>query len=141
MPGDKARALMISGIAGIALGAALHAAGICPIVKRIWTPSWTIFSAGWVALILAAYYYVIDVKGFRRWTFPLVVVGMNSIAMYVFEHVTTDYIENAWRIHIGRRVFEIFGPAFAPITTGAAALATMWLMLLWMYRRRIFLRL
>jgi len=138
---EKTRLLVVFGLAGIGLGAALHFAGVCPIVKRIWTPSWTVFSAGWVSLILAAYYYVIDVHGFRRWAFPLVVVGMNSIAMYFLEHVTSDYIANAWRIHIGRSAFEVFGAAFAPITTGAATLTVMWLMLLWMYRRKIFLRL
>ena len=51
---DKLRALVVYGAAGIALGAALHFAGICPLVKRIWTPSWAIFSAGWAALFLAA---------------------------------------------------------------------------------------
>lgn len=136
----KLRALVACGVSGLALGAALHLLGICPIVKRIWTPSWAIFSAGWVSLILAAYYYVIDVKGHRRWAFPFLVVGMNSIAMYVLVHVTADYIIGALHIHLGRRVFDTFGQAFAPITVGAAALFIMWLMLFWMYRRKIFLR-
>src|SRR5207253_820030 len=65
---EKTRGLVLFGVAGIALGAAIHFLGMCPIVKRIWTPSWTIFSAGWVSLILAAYYHVIDVRGYRRWT-------------------------------------------------------------------------
>lgn len=137
---EKTGVLLRYGIIGIAAGAALHFAGICPLVKRIWTPSWTIYSAGWVVLILAAYYYVIDVKGFRRWTFSLLVVGMNSIAMYVLVHVTEQYIASAFRIHLGRGPFEVFGPAFAPITTGAAVLLILWLGLWWMYRRRIFLR-
>ena len=84
---DKRRAspsgLAGVGVAGLAAGAALHLLGINPIVKRIWTPAWTLFSTGWVVLILAAYYYVVDLRGHRRWTFPLLVVGMNSIAMYV----------------------------------------------------------
>ena len=91
-------------------------------------------------LLLAAWYYVIDLKGYRRWAFPFLVVGMNSIAMYVLVHVTADYIIGSWRIHLGRGLFEVFGRAFAPITVGAATLLIMWLILLWMYRRRIFLR-
>jgi predicted acyltransferase len=137
---EKTRALVAYGLLGIALGAALHFLGICPLVKRIWTPTWTIFSAGWVSLILAAYYYVIDVRGARRWTTPFLVVGMNSIAMYVLVHVTADYISGALRIHLGRGVFDLFGRAFAPITTNAATLVILWLMLFWMYRRKIFLR-
>jgi predicted acyltransferase len=137
---DKLRTLVIYGISGVAIGALLHVLGICPLVKRIWTPSWAIFSAGWVTLMLAGLYYVIDLKGYRRWTFPFLVVGMNSIAMYVLVHVAADYISHALRIHLSRRTFEFPTPAFAPIMTGAATLVILWLILLWMYRRKIFLR-
>jgi len=59
---------------------ALDAAGLCPSVKRIWTPSWTALSAvGWCFLLLAAFYAVVDVAGWRRPAFWLVVIGMNSI--------------------------------------------------------------
>jgi predicted acyltransferase len=136
----KLRTLVVYGLGGLAAGAALHVLGICPLVKRIWTPSWTIYSAGWASLILAGLYYVIDVKGYRRWTFPFLVVGMNSIAMYVLVHVAADYIIGSLRIHLGRGIFEMFGPALAPITVGATTLFIMWLILFWMYRRQIFLR-
>lgn len=137
---EKLRLLVIGGVVGLILGTALHLLGICPIVKRIWTPSWTLFSAGWVLLFLAAWYYTIDVKGYKRWAFPFLVVGMNSIAMYFLVHVVTDDTANALRIHLGGRIFEVFGPLYAPILTGAAVLLILWLMLLWMYRRKIFLR-
>lgn len=136
----KVRTLLVWGIAGIALGIILHVAGVCPIVKRIWTPSWTLFSTGWVLLFLAGYYYLIDVQGYRRWTFPFVVVGTNSIAMYVLEHVATDFVGRSFRIHLGAAPFEIFGPAFSPIVLGTATLLVFWLMLWWMYRQRVFVR-
>ena len=137
---DKVRQLVMWSVGGIALGVLIHVLGICPIVKRIWTPSWAIFSAGWVTLFLAGYYYVIDVKGFRRLTLPFVVVGMNSIAMYVIVHIATDYTTHAFQIHLGRRTFEIFGAVFAPILLGAAALGVFWLILYWMHRNRVFIR-
>ena len=121
------------------LGIASHEY-VCPIVKRIWTPSWTLFSTGWVLLILAAHYYLIDVRGYRRWTFPFLVVGMNSIAMYFLVHVIDSYIVEALRIHLGRGIFDIFGRAFAPVTAGAATLGILWLMLWWMHRRKMFVR-
>jgi predicted acyltransferase len=127
-------------MSGVAIGALLHAFGLCPLVKRIWTPSWAIYSAGWVTLMLAGLYYVVDLKGYRRWTFPFLVVGMNSIAMYVLVHVAVGYISRALRIHLGRRAFEFPTPTFAPINVGAATLVILWLMLFWMYRRKIFLR-
>ena len=137
---DKVRRLVIYGAAGIALGLALHVLGLCPIVKRIWTPSWTLFSGGCVTLILAAAYWVIDVKGYRRWTFPLLVVGMNSIAMYVLVHVATEYMARSLRIHFGTAPFEAFGAVFAPILYGAVTLFIFWVILLWMYRRKVFIR-
>ena len=81
---------MTWGLAGIAIGSAIAAAGLCPIVKRIWTPSWTIFSAGAVAVVLAVFYAVIDWRGWRRWSFPLVVAGMNSITLYCLWQLTGD---------------------------------------------------
>jgi predicted acyltransferase len=138
--GSKLRWLVVWGIGGVLIGAALHAIGICPVVKRIWTPSWTVYSAGWVVLLLAGFYYVIDIHGHRRWAFPLLVVGMNSIAMYVLVHVAADYIMRSFTIHFGREVFDSFGLAFAPVLLGAAALLIFWLILLWMYRNRVFVR-
>jgi heparan-alpha-glucosaminide N-acetyltransferase len=136
----KVRLLVIYGVAGLLAGTVLHFLGICPIVKRIWTPSWTLFSAGWVTLILAGVYYLVDLRGYRRWAFPLLVVGMNSIAMYVLVHVAHDYVTRSLTIHLGRGVFEAFGPAFTPITLGAATLLIFWVILYWMYRNKVFVR-
>ncbi|HEX6068994.1 MAG TPA: hypothetical protein VFZ18_04205 [Longimicrobiaceae bacterium] len=138
--GEKLRMMLAFGALGLVLGLTLHALGVVPLVKRIWTPSWTIFSAGWAVLFLAFFYYVVDMKGYRRWAFPFLVVGMNSIAIYVLVHDMTGYIVDALRTHLGRGTFELFGSAYAPITTGAAALVILWLILYWMYQRRIFLR-
>jgi heparan-alpha-glucosaminide N-acetyltransferase len=138
---EKIRVLVIWGVGGLAAGLALHVLGVCPIVKRIWTPSWTVFSAGWVVLFLAGYYYVIDMKGVRRgWTYPFLVVGANSIAMYVLVHVATDYVTRSLLIHLGPAPFHMFGDVFAPALLGACALAFFWLILFWMYRNRVFVR-
>jgi predicted acyltransferase len=139
-PADKVRRLVAFGVAGVALGTALHAAGVCPVVKRIWTPSWTIFSAGWVTLLLALFYGAIDVGQHRRWTLPFIVVGVNSIAMYALVHVATDYVGQSFLVHAGAVPFDILGESFRPALLGAATLLTFWGILAWMYRRRIFLR-
>jgi predicted acyltransferase len=136
----KAARLVGFGLAGIALGAALAAAGLCPLVKRIWTPSWAIFSAGWAALFLALFYWMVDVRGWRRWTLPFLVVGMNSIAMYVIVHVAEGYTADALRTHLGRDTFQIFGTVYEPMLVGGTSLLIFWLMLYWMYRRKIFIR-
>jgi predicted acyltransferase len=138
--GEKLRLLVVWGVAGVALGGALHLIGVSPLVKRIWTPSWAIFSAGWAALFLAFLYWVVDMKGWRRWGFPFLVVGMNSIAMYTLVHVAEHYTVESLQIHLGRAPFEVFGEAYAPVLLGAAALAIFWGILFWMYHRRIFIR-
>ncbi len=137
---EKVKLLIAWAIGGLALGVAVHVLGLCPIVKRIWTPSWTVFSAGWVTLFLAGYYYVIDLKGYRRWTYPFLVVGANSIAMYVIVHVATDYVTRSLQIHFGPGPFHVFGAVFAPMLLGVCTLALFWLILHWMYRNRVFVR-
>ena len=62
---------------------------LCPVVKRLWTPTWAVFSTGWVFLALAAFYGAIDVLSWRRWwTFPLIVVGMNSLGRLIVRELT-----------------------------------------------------
>jgi predicted acyltransferase len=121
-------------------GLILHFTGVCPIVKRIWTPSWTLFSGGVCFLFLAAFSWVIDVKGIRRWAFPLVVVGMNSIAAYLIAHLWEDFIIENLHINLGYRVFQIFGAGLEPFMVGLSVMLIYWLTLYWMYRKHLFLR-
>jgi predicted acyltransferase len=131
---------LIAGAVGVAVGTILHFTGICPIVKRIWTPAWTIFSGGICFLFLAAFSWVIDVKRHAKWAFPLVVIGMNSIAAYLIAHLFEGFIVDSFRIHLGAQVFQAFGTALEPLTRGAMVLTVFWLILFWMYRRKLFLR-
>jgi predicted acyltransferase len=132
--------LLIAGAIGIAAGLLLHVTGICPVVKRIWTPSWTLFSGGVCFLFLAGFSWLIDVRGYKKWFFPLVVIGMNSIAAYLIAHLFEDFIVDSFHINLGQHVFRIFGTALEPLTQGAVVLFTYWLILWWMYRRKLFLK-
>jgi predicted acyltransferase len=136
----KLRGLVIAGVSLMLLGLIFQWAGICPIVKRVWTSSYTLYSGGWVVLILAAFYALIELKGWRRWAFPLIVVGMNSIAIYVMSWTMAEFFANAVNRHIGRTLDAISGPTFEPMLHGFTVLAIFWSILLWMYRRKIFLR-
>lgn len=138
--GRKFLSLVAAAAVCFAAGLALHATGACPIVKRIWTPSWTLFSGGWCFTLLAAFYALIDAAGWRRWAFPLVVVGMNSIVAYCMEWLALGLVTDALRRHLTDRPFQLLGPAYYPLLLGATTLLILWLILLWMYRRRIFVR-
>lgn len=137
---QKLQRLVLAGIAGIALGLALHYSGICPSVKRIWTPSWTLFSGGWCFLLLAGFYGLVDRLGYKRWSFPLVVIGMNSIAIYVLSHLIEKFILASFRIHFGQNVFNVFGEGYSWLLSGWAAIIVFWLMLYCMYKKKLFIR-
>lgn len=137
---QKLRGLMIAGMGLVLLGLACQWTGICPIVKRVWTSSYTLYSGGLVVLILAGFYALIEWKGWRRWAFPLVVVGMNSIAVYVMSWTMSDFFGNALDRHVGGAIAAIAGPTLQPVLHGFAIMLIFWLILVWMYRRKIFLR-
>jgi heparan-alpha-glucosaminide N-acetyltransferase len=128
------------GVAGIVLGAVLNITGLCPLVKRAWTSSFTLYSTGWVLFMLATFYYVVDVLGYRRWTWPLVIVGMNSIAVYIVASLLRPWIAQTLQTHFGSQLFDVFGHDYSPIGESVLVLAVIWLMAWWMYRQKIFVR-
>ena len=91
-------------------------------------------------MILAGFYALIERKGWRRSAFPLIVVGMNSIAVYVMSWTMSDFIGDALDRHFGRTLSVISGPVFQPVLHGFVVILIFWLILFWMYRRKIFLR-
>jgi heparan-alpha-glucosaminide N-acetyltransferase len=131
---------LIAGAAGVLAALLLHFTGICPVVKRIWTPAWTLFSGGVCFFFLAAFSWVIEAKGYKKWAFPLVVVGMNSIAAYLIAHLFEEFIADSLRINLGADFFAFLGTGLQPLLNGAAMLLTYWLILFWMYRRKLFLK-
>jgi predicted acyltransferase len=137
---EQVRGLVIAGVALALAGLVLQWLHVVPIVKRIWTSSYTLYSGGLVLLLLAAFHAAIEWKGWRRWAFPLLVIGMNSIAAYVMSWTLEGFVTGALARHVGSAPFAILGDPFAPVLRGAAVLAVFWLILWWMYRRKIFLR-
>lgn len=110
---------------------------VCPIVKRIWSPSWALFSSGWTFLFLAGFYWFVDLQGYKRVVFPLVIVGMNSIAIYIMDGLMRGWIAQTFQTHLGQGIFD--GP-YGPIVEHTAILLFAWLTALWLYRQRIFIR-
>jgi heparan-alpha-glucosaminide N-acetyltransferase len=140
-PAKRKLLLLVSGgLAGIAVGLLLHYGGVCPIVKKIWTPSFTLLAAGITLLLLAALYATVDVAGWRRWAYPAVVVGMNSIAAYVMIHLIATWTVESLKRHFGEGWFTLFGEPYRLLMENLAAGACVWLVCYWMYRRKLFLR-
>lgn len=134
---SKLLILMIGSLVGLVLGKLLDMT-ICPSVKRIWTPSWAIFSAGWTTGLLAIFYYVIEIQGWKRWSFPLVVVGANSIAMYVLASAFKPFAKSSLQTHLMLDSWTWAGAG--PIIESSVILLVLWLICLWLYRQKIFIK-
>jgi predicted acyltransferase len=131
----KTLALLGLGLGSLALG---WIWGIWfPIIKHIWTSSMVLWSGGWCFLLLAAFYWVIDVKDYRKWSFPFTVLGVNAIAVYVAAHLLNFRAMS--KVFVGG--LESHWPVFGAFVTAFGALLIPWLILLYMYRKKTFIRL
>jgi predicted acyltransferase len=114
-----------------------------PVIKKIWTSSYVLVAAGYSAWLLAAFYYVIEVRGWERWATPFVWIGMNPITVYLGESLV-NYGRVAERL-AGGSVRSLLDTVLTPGAGQAVvAILTLGLAILfcrWLYRRQIFLRL
>ncbi len=111
---------------------------LAPNVKRIWTATFTAYSAGWVLLMMLGFFAVVELRGYRRWTFPLVVFGANSIFVYSVHMVLHGWLDRALGVFTFN--FQFIGD-LAPIAQACAVLLALWYLNYWLYERRIFLKL
>jgi predicted acyltransferase len=122
-------------------GAGLLAAGLIwslwlPIIKLLWTSSFVLVAGGVSSLVMATFYLLIDVLGYRRWVFPFTVIGVNALAVYMAT-ILFDFrkIGNIFVGHLLPRVGR-----WDEVLSASAALAIVWLILYWMYRTRSFVK-
>lgn len=160
-PQDKLKRLLLAGFACFVVAMAVDPSllpipgfqspwMICPAVKRIWTPTWTIFSAGWTFWMLAGLYGLIDIKGYQRWTKPFVVVGMNSIAMYCMASLIDGWLSGLIRTFLGTidalgktnlvSFFYDGSNLLGIVGHQSLVLFALWLICYWLYRQKIFIR-
>jgi predicted acyltransferase len=139
-PQRKALGLALGGVSSLLLG--LVWGFDFPINKILWTSSYVLTAGGWSLLLLALFYWIIDVRGFERWSFFFKVIGMNAITIYVVHNI---YAPN--HVHLSGLFANIFlhgimrylGPA-QPLVWACGVVTTMWLFLYFLYRQKIFLR-
>ena len=126
-------------IGGIGLGCLAIGYGtslVVPVVMKMWTASYGLMSAGWACLMLLFFYWLIDIRGYRKWAFPLTVIGANAIFIYMFTSlIHLDPIVNVFTQEIARIL-----PNSELLFQQIAILAVEWVILFWMYKRRIFLK-
>ena len=90
---------------------------------------------------LYALHVICDQKSWRRWSYPFVVIGANSILIYVMSWTVGEPIREMLIRHFGERPFSVFGPESEVVVTGACTMLIMFMVLLWLYRKRVFIKL
>jgi predicted acyltransferase len=127
------------GLAALALGYALDP--VTPIIKRICTSTFVLASGGWCLLVLALFYWLIDVRGFRRWSFFAGVVGMNSIFIYLFNNtIGPRWLNDFVGIFTQGFLGGMLPPGWVLLLTALVSLAVQWYLCYWLYQRRILIK-
>ena len=126
--------LAVGGVASVLLGLAWGR--VFPIIMPLWTSSFVLYSNGFSMLLFALFYWIIDMRGYRSWAFPFVVIGMNAITIYVLQEL----------IHF-RDIADIFfrgailhSGSLAPLVSALTLVGTEWVFLYFLFRKKVFIR-
>jgi predicted acyltransferase len=147
---EKVVGLFVAGMAGVVVGWALDP--WFPINKALWTSSFVIFTAGMALELLALFYWLIDVKGIKRWAQPFIIYGVNALAVFVLSGVAARLM-GLWKIpradgskgNLQLFLYEHLFLSWAQPINASLAFAIsyvlLWLFLMWLlYRKNIFIK-
>lgn len=139
---EKIKILIMAGVAGLAIGYSLDWLGITPIIKKIATSSFVFASGGWTILALCFSYWLIDIKDqFRKGAWFFIVVGMNSIFIYIFFHVGgARFIGHTLIDPFTKLLFSWSGELAMEVITCLATWAGLWYICYWLYRNKVFVK-
>jgi predicted acyltransferase len=142
---EKAAGMFVVGAVCVAIGWAWNA--FFPINKALWTSSYVLFTGGLALQFLALCYWIIDIKGYRRWAKPFEVFGLNAIALYVVADLIAELLGliKVGEGSLGGWLYEhVFSSFASPVNASLAFAITfvlVCLVLMWiLYRRKIFLK-
>jgi len=134
-PSKKALWMAVAGVAFIGLA---HLWNLdFPINKNLWSSSFVLNVGGYSLILLAIFYYIIDVLGYKKWAFFFKVIGMNSILIYMSgRFINWQYMTNGFFKWLGQWV----GDPWNLVVMAICFVMIKWLFLYFMYRKKIFLR-
>jgi predicted acyltransferase len=132
----QSKAKFIGAVGFLCLAIGYGISSVVPVIMKMWTTSYGLISAGWACLMLLFFYWLMDVRGFRKWAFPFAIIGMNAIFIYMFTSlIHLDPMVDVFTKGIG----EVL-PKAGLLLQQVAVLTIEWLILLWMYKRSIFIK-
>jgi predicted acyltransferase len=150
-PGTKAQAMLLAGILGLAAGKVWNI--WFPINKNLWTSSFVLFSGGFALVFLAILYWLLEIKRWRgAWTTPILVFGMNAIAGFVADSFVygpgytftvehADGVTLSWHEAAQAKLVSLgASPPNASLIYSLTAVIFCWILLWFLWRKRIFLK-
>ena len=135
-PARKMKILAGTGVALAAAGLALDP--LVPLIKKIWTPSFAIYSTGYCLLALVFFYWLCDIAGRKNWASAIVMVGSNSIFIYLFYEILGRWMRQTAPVFTGWAI-DWWGP-WGKVLTACAIIAFQIWVCAWLYRRKIFFK-
>lgn len=138
----KFKTLMTVGAIALFIGFGLDLTEITPIIKRIATSSFVFASGGWALIGLALSFWLIDIKGYKSWTFVFTVVGTNSIFIYIFFQTVGGQWLNEFIAIFSKGMLHWTGASefILNLYTSLVVLASEWGLCYWLYKKKIFFR-
>lgn len=142
---------MLAGGAVAGLGIGLMWDMVVPLNKILWTASFAVYTAGWSCLVFLLFYWVIEVKQWKKAAFPLVVYGMNAITLYVATGLFVRWVMLSWKVPYAGSQTSLTGyfyksfaaatnPAIGSFLYSLMIISLGWALCFWMYKRKIFLK-
>ena len=133
---ERRKIFRLLGMGALSLAAGLVWSLWFPVIKLMWTSSYVLISGGFSFLVLALFYWIVDVRGYKKWALSFIVIGMNSIAVYIATEIFDfRHVGNVFVGHLLPRLGR-----WDSLVEAAAAFAVVWLILYWMYRKKEFIR-
>jgi predicted acyltransferase len=126
--------IFISGVVSLVLGIAWNF--VFPVNKILWTSSYVLFSGGISLLLFALFYWIMDVKGHKKWAFFFIVIGMNAIVIYAVQGIFDFGILVGILTDGLSKYMGIFWPPFYLL----CLVGIKWLFLYFLYKKKIFLK-
>jgi predicted acyltransferase len=137
----KIQILLIAAVSGLIIGYSLDLLNITPIIKKIATSSFVFASGGWTILALAFSYWLIDVKKlFKKGSWFFIVVGMNSIFIYLFFSIGGAGFIGRFVEPFSKLLFSWGGEMTVTIISSLGVWAIMWYMCYWLYKNKLFIK-
>lgn len=132
---EKLKKLLLMGVIGVIVGLTWNM--LFPINKHLWSSSFIMLTSGMAFIMLSVFYWIIDVKGYQKWSFPFRVIGMNSLVIYLAVRFV-DFNASSKLLFEG--IYKYAAEPWHEVYNALGGFVLVWLFLYFLYRHKIFVK-